>query len=704
MKILLVDDDTIQVESLMLGLKSRGYQVRGTSSVEDALSCIEEEAFDLVVTDFYMPGSSGLELLRSLREKSIRLPVIMMTGYADKDLVIDALHSRCDAFIEKPFTLDHLVRIIEKVTSDNAEMSNLIKLGETIHKSTMGESLKRTYDILDAFDSLLEIWLEDLPLEELLDKVLSRILDIPWLSETGQGGIFLLDRETETLVIKVKDYFPEVIQKQCTGVPVGKCFCGKAAGRRKTEFCTHKSGRDFCPPGETFLWNNYCVPIIYGDEVLGVLTIILEPNHGEDAVEKKFLVSVSNIIAGIIHRKSAEKEKEKVETLLRHAQKMHAIGSLTGGIAHDFNNLIQVILGFTQLILLNAGPDHPEYEKMKEIESAAQKARTLTRQLLTFSRKIDAEYRQVDLNQQIRKTKRLLARMLPKTVSIELLLDDNLKLAYLDPNQIEQVLVNLCLNARDAMPEGGTITIETRNVFLDESFCKTHALSMPGEYIYLSVTDSGEGMDKYTMEHMYEPFFTTKKPGEGTGLGLSIVYGIIGNHGGQIICYSEQGVGTTFKMYLPVNSMDKDDKALDQENLDMEGSETILLIDDEEPILKIAKGVLEIFGYKTYLATGGREGLELFQRKKDEIDLVVLDLMMPGMDGVECLRELSKHSPRPKVLVASGYAVGESISSVLKLGASGIIRKPFEIKQMLKTVRDVLDGKKVRINGPDYIV
>ncbi len=704
MKILLVDDDAVQVESLMLGLKSRGYQVHGSSSVKDALLRIEKETFDLVLTDFYMPGSSGLELIRSIREKSIALPVIMMTGYANKELVVDALHHRCDAFIEKPFTLDHLVKTIEKVAADTARKSSLIKLGESIYNSSLGESLKRTYQILDAFDDILKTWLDDLPLQELLDKVIGKILSLPWLSETGQGGIFLLEKETNTLVLEVDKYLPEIVQENCMRIPLEKCFCGRAATERNIIFCSHTFPRYFCSSNEKLLWNNYCVPIIYGEETLGVLLIILDPAHEEDRVEKKFLASVSNIIAGIIHRKNEEVEKEKIETLLRHAQKMHAIGSLTGGIAHDFNNLVQVILGFAQLILLNIGKDHPEYEKVKEIESAAQKARNLTRQLLTFSRKIETDFKKVNLNREVRKTKKLLTRMLPAAVNIELLMEENLKPAYVDPNQIEQVLVNLCLNASDSMPEGGTITIETRNVFLDESFCKMHAIKRPGEYVFLSVTDEGGGIDEETLERIYEPFFTTKEPGKGTGLGLSIVYGIIENHGGQIICYSEPGVGTTFKIYLPVFAMAQANNSFDDEDFNVEGTETILLVDDEEAILKITTGVLNIFGYKTYAAMDAGEALHLFESKRDEIDLVILDLVMPGTGGTECLRKLLQVKPDIKVLIASGFPMGESIRDVLDMGAYGIIPKPFEIKQMLNAVRSVLEGKKLKMTLPDHIV
>ncbi|HDM76625.1 MAG TPA: response regulator [Deltaproteobacteria bacterium] len=691
MRILLVDDDEIQIESLKIGLTSRGYEVQGTSNVREALDFISEGGFDILITDYYMPQSSGLDLLKQLRQNSLALPVIMMTGYADKKLVTDAKHHYCDAFIEKPFTLDTLVKTIQKVSKKIPKKNSLIHARESVCKSPFDEAVNRPNDILDTLIHLLGISFENHSQEKLLDKVIKHVLDIPWFSEKGQGGLFLVDKESNCLKPEIKDYFPEPIQKTCNKLPFGESLCGRSATKKKVQYCTHDHINKYCKYSEKFFWNIYSVPIVNGNQILGILVVILSPDHEESSLEKKFLTLVSSIIAGIILRKSAEKERERIEALLRHSQKMQAIGSLTGSIAHDFNNLIQVILGFSQLLLLNVPQENPQYEKIREIESAAQKARNLTRQLLTFSRKTNTEYTLVDLNVHIRRTAKFLERLLPKTIKIDLSLSKALKPVYVDPDQIEQAVVNLCLNARDAMPTGGTIRIETRKVFLDELFCKAQALRCPGEHVFLSVTDTGEGMDKHLMEHIYEPFFTTKEKGGGTGLGLPIVRGIVKNHGGQIICESKPGIGTTFKIYVPANRKTVARSEPIQCSSNMEGNETILLIDDEEAMLKITKSVLNTFGYKTFTALNGSEALTIFSKQRNAIDLVILDLIMPGMDGIACLNRLLEINPEAKVLVTSGYTMEESIRTILDRGARGILRKPFEIEQMLRAIRSVLD-------------
>ncbi|HEC32467.1 MAG TPA: response regulator, partial [Deltaproteobacteria bacterium] len=246
MRILLVDDDEIQIESLKIGLRSRGYEVQGASNVRDALDLINEGGFDVLVTDYYMPQSSGLDLLKLLRQDSLVLPVIMMTGYADKKLVIDAMHHHCNAFIEKPFTLDTLVKTIEKVSKEISKKSSLIQLGESVRKSPVGEALNRTSDILDILNHLLEFWLEDLPQEKLLNKVIKHILDISWLSEKGQGGLFLVDKELNCLKPEIKDYFPEYIQKHCNKIPFDESLCGKVAIEKKIQYWTHDYLNNYC--------------------------------------------------------------------------------------------------------------------------------------------------------------------------------------------------------------------------------------------------------------------------------------------------------------------------------------------------------------------------------------------------------------------------------------------------------------------------
>jgi len=399
------------------------------------------------------------------------------------------------------------------------------------------------------------------------------------------------------------------------------------------------------------------------------------------------------IVKDITSIKRTEQEKVMLEKQLQHAQKMEAIGTLAGGISHDFNNLLQAIMGYTQMLLLDKEREDPEFERLSAIEKAANRASELTQQLLTFSRKVESKLRPVNLNQEVRQVEKLLKRTIPRMIDIKLHLDENIRIINADPAQVEQVLMNLGVNARDAMPEGGEIIVETENIILDEEYCKTHLGAIAGEYVLLSVSDTGYGMDKETVEHIFEPFFTTKKIGKGTGLGLAMVYGIVKNHGGYIMCYSEPGEGTTFKIYFPAIKSESVEQESGPKTEEISGGhETVLLVDDEEGILDIGKGMLERFGYTAIIAESGEKAIEIYKAEKDRIDLVVLDLSMPGMGGHKCLSELREIDPRIKVIIASGYAASGKVKETLECGAAAFIGKPYQLADMLKKVREVLDN------------
>jgi PAS domain S-box-containing protein len=387
-------------------------------------------------------------------------------------------------------------------------------------------------------------------------------------------------------------------------------------------------------------------------------------------------------------------ERKELEAQLRHAQKMEALGTLAGGIAHDFNNLLQAISGYTQLLLWEKSEDDPGVNELKEIEKAAGRAADLIRQLLAFSRKVEGARRPVDLNQEIMDVEKVLQRTIPKMIDIEIRLSDDLWTFRADPIQMEQILLNLGSNAADAMPEGGKLRIETRNASLDEDFCRNHLGAVAGDYVLLTVTDTGHGMDLETVQHIFEPFFTTKEIGKGTGLGLASVYGIVKSHGGYIICESEVSRGTTFKIYLPAAAK-KEEKSqrLVERSLPRRGSETVLVVDDEISIREFAERILRRFGYRVLLARSGEEALEVYQGRKSAIDLVILDLGMPGMGGYACLRELLKADPSARVMIASGYAIDAGMKEIMRSGAAGYVGKPYQFRELLEAVRDVLDGR-----------
>jgi len=384
-----------------------------------------------------------------------------------------------------------------------------------------------------------------------------------------------------------------------------------------------------------------------------------------------------------------------VESQLLYAKKMEAIGTLAGGIAHDFNNHLQGISGYIQLLMMRGDRDRTEQGWLLQIERSVQRAAALTKQLLIFSRKEESRLEPIDLNEVVRQAQKTLARTIPESITAEMRLAADLCSIDGDAVQLEHVLYNLGINAKDAMPGGGKIVIETRNVQLDEAFCRSHVGLAPGAYVELTFTDTGHGMDRETLERIFEPFYTTKGVGSGIGLGLAIVYGIVQSHHGLILCESSRDTGTTFRVYLPVPEREGAAPEIEtRKKGDYRGAETILIVDDEPDILDIGQNTLEQFGYTVLMARSGEEAVEIYSRQGNHIDLVILDLGMPGMGGEKCLQELLRMNPSVKVLIASGYAATQTVQGILEAGATGFMAKPYRLEDMLKKVREVLDGER----------
>jgi PAS domain S-box-containing protein len=384
-------------------------------------------------------------------------------------------------------------------------------------------------------------------------------------------------------------------------------------------------------------------------------------------------------------------ERLILEDQLQHAQKMEAVGILAGGVAHDFNNLLQAINGYTQLLLMDKSKNDLDFPRLKAIEKSIDRAAQLVRQLLLFSRKDAAERHNVNLSQEIGQVVRILERTIPRMIEIEIYPGSRLWTVKADPAQIEQAVMNLAINAADAMPDGGRLIIQSQNVVVDESNARLHVGTPPGNYVLLTVSDTGCGMDKEILDHIFEPFFTTKGIGKGTGLGLASVYGIVKGHGGYIHCQSRAGQGTTFKIFLPaVGHEDVDIASNPSEKMPEGGAETILVVDDELDIRQIASEMLQHFGYTVLTAASGEEALLLHADRKDAIDLTILDLGMPGIGGIRCLNELLAFNPFAKILIASGYLGDDMVKKALDSGAAGFIGKPYQLTELLTRVRSIL--------------
>lgn len=384
--------------------------------------------------------------------------------------------------------------------------------------------------------------------------------------------------------------------------------------------------------------------------------------------------------------------ERSLEEQVRQAHKMEVIGKFAGGIAHDFNNILTAIKGYGEMLMDEMREEDPLRSYAEAIRSSTDRATNLTKSLLAFSRKQTITLKTVDLNEVIKGVEKLLLRFIGEDVQIRTVLSEKSLAVMADVGQIEQVLMNLATNARDAMPEGGTLTIETGATNIDEEYVKEHIFSKPGNHAVLSVSDTGIGMDEETRLRIFEPFFTTKGVGKGTGLGLSIVYGIIKQHDGNINVYSEQGLGTTFKIFLPLIKADIEEIKPVETVMPMRGTETVLLAEDDPDVRKLINKVLVKHGYKVMEAVDGEEAVRVFMDNRDKIDILLLDIIMPKMKGTEAYEELAKISPNIKVLLMSGYT--EEViyrKGVIEKGLS-FISKPVSPNEILIKIREILDG------------
>jgi nitrogen-specific signal transduction histidine kinase/CheY-like chemotaxis protein len=401
-------------------------------------------------------------------------------------------------------------------------------------------------------------------------------------------------------------------------------------------------------------------------------------------------VGFRGVLRDVSERKQTEEERRKLESQLQMAQKMESIGTLAGGIAHDFNNILMGIQGNASLMLLKIDSSHPNFEKAKNIERYVQNGTELTKQLLGFARRGKYNVKTTDLNDTIEKSSALFART-KKEIQVHTRLASDIWSVEIDRGQIDQALLNLYINAGQAMPDGGDLYLETENVELDHNYVKPYKVE-PGKYVKITVADTGFGIDKANRKRIFEPFFTTKEMGRGTGLGLASVYGIIKNHGGYINVYSEINQGTTFTIYLPAS-----EKTVPAEKEStvaiMKGTGTILLIDDEDMIIDTGEQLLKELGYSVLIARSGSDAIEVYKHNHKTIDLVVMDMIMPGMGGGDAFDRLKEINPEAKVLLSSGYSINGQATKIIERGCDGFIQKPFNMKQLSEKIHNIIGRK-----------
>ncbi len=395
-------------------------------------------------------------------------------------------------------------------------------------------------------------------------------------------------------------------------------------------------------------------------------------------------------ILGIVRDRT---EENSLQAQLQQAQKIEAIGRLTGGIAHDFNNLLTAVIGYAELSMMNLESDHPVYEFMENSIHTAERGANLVRQLLAFSRKQIIVPRIIDLNESLASMENMLRQIIGEHISFNIVPSPDLWKVKADPTQLEQIIVNLAVNARDAMPGGGTLYLETENVFMNEEYTRSHHGAVPGEYAQLAITDTGHGMSEEVKEKIFEPFFTTKGEGGGTGLGLSTVYGIVKQNGGFITVYSEKGTGTTFKIYLP-RAAGVEVEEIEQVSIsveDLTGDETVLVVEDDETVRKLAVLTLKQYGYTVLEAETGEAALGICQSEEQGINLLFTDVVMPGMSGRDLADRLLSIRPGIKVLFTSGYTENAIVDQSVLLPGVNFLPKPYHPSTLARKVREVLE-------------
>jgi signal transduction histidine kinase/ActR/RegA family two-component response regulator len=454
----------------------------------------------------------------------------------------------------------------------------------------------------------------------------------------------------------------------------------------------HRKG---LPPGHAEVIKYLAVPVFRGDQIKAILAVgnKVDPYSQKDI---DIVLLLADLAWEIVERKIGEDKRHEIESQFRQAQKMEAIGTLAGGIAHDFNNILSAIIGYSEMAYDDALNSQANPSDIAQVLAAAERAKALVKQILTFSRKVEVNFKPLDLNKQVGQAVELLNKTIPKMIDLRTQLADDLWTINADPNQIEQILLNLTVNAADAMNGEGTITLKTTNRMVHDLACITCGKLFYGSHVALEVADTGAGMDEKTLRHIFEPFYTTKEVGKGTGLGLSTVYGIVIGHQGHIICSSSPGKGSIFTIFFPAMQAEPNTTIADllAANTDTihKGAERILVVDDEEAILNLATRQLTRAGYNVLTANCGETALKIYREQGTTLDLVVLDLSMPGIGGYKTVQELISINPNIKVIIASGYAANGQITESLDSGAAAYVAKPFKQAELLTAVRRVLDN------------
>jgi two-component system, cell cycle sensor histidine kinase and response regulator CckA len=636
----LVVEDSPTDARLMVHELEREHRTLESQRVEDPAAmraALEQHHWDVIIADWTMPKFSATAALAMVQQMKLDIPFIIVSGTVGEDLAADAMRAGAHDYVLK---------------------DNMARLGPAVDREVRDANARGASRRADAQLQLSET-------------------RFARLSESGIIGIVVADVVGN--VHEANDAYLTMI-----GYSRDEVLSGAARWA------------DMTPPE----WRATDDAAIAELQAHGVARAWEKELIRKDGTRVPVLIGVAMLeyptcicfIADLTERKRAEGALRRSEGFLRQSQKMEAIGSLAGGIAHDFNNLLTVILSYCSLLIADLKPADPMRADLDEVQAAARRAAGLTRQLLVFSRQQSLQPVLIDLRESALQVERMLKRMIGENIELTTVGAPALGKIMADPSQIEQIIMNLAVNARDAMPEGGSLVIETADVVLDEAYATEHAGVTPGRHVMLAMTDTGTGMDEALQARIFEPFFTTKEKGQGTGLGLAIVFGIVEQSGGSIAVDSEPGRGTTFRIYFPraIGAVESPCETMHPDEIAPQAAETILLVEDDEQVRNVAGLILRRSGYRVLEAQNGGDALLICEQQPTAIHLLLTDVVMPRMSGPQLAARVKCIRPEMRVLYMSGYAGNSITEHTDQDPAIPLLQKPLTLESLTRTVRQVL--------------
>ena len=632
--ILIVDDDRDFADSLEEYLENFGYQIRTEYNLKSAEHAVGEFRPQVVLVDVRLGHSRGIDLISRIKDDWPELLFIVMTAHADTDTAIEALQRGAYDYLRKPLNLEVLTSTLDRcfrnlqLQQEKEEALNLLKINEERFRKLIEESV-------------LGIMIHDGM--------------TPLFLNQSFASIFGYDSKDE--MAKLKSLEGLLINSRPERDPwKGNLSPAGAPAANPIELIgLRKDGRE----------------------------IQIEAISQEIEWEGQTVTQTS--LLDITHR-------NQLEAQLRQAQKMEAVGQLAGGVAHDINNMLQIIRGYTELAITKLEHQSDANPHLKKVLNAADNASKLTSQLLAFSRQEVLKPKALAVNGLIHKLMDMLHRLLGEDIGLTIRTAEDLPSVMADPGMIQQVLVNLCMNARDAMPNGGSLTIETKLQKVDQAFRERYGWADRPDYVSISVSDSGAGIENEVMARIFEPFFTTKEAAKGTGLGLSMAYGIIHQHQGAIEAESELGVGSKFTVYLPSSSATPEEEEPAMERKVAGGKETILFAEDQEEVLALMQGLLEQKGYRVLTALNGEEALEVFSENPQQFDLIILDMVMPKLSGRSVFENIRANYPSLPIIFSTGYSSNQLDEKFIQENDFKLLRKPYSPDDLFHAVREALEG------------